>query len=95
MYLKYQYLSLNINTEQKLAKAVEVSGRKPEYIWFNKTKHIMEKNAPATMAPTMAANQNHKEIPGNPSTATSSKIKLSDRSNGKPLRVLSEDDWKF
>ncbi len=40
-------------------------------------------------------NENHKEIPGNPSTATSSKIKLSDRSNGKPLRVLSEEDWKF
>lgn len=40
-------------------------------------------------------NKAHKEIPGNPSTATSSKIKLSDRSNGKPLRVLSEEDWKF
>jgi len=40
-------------------------------------------------------NENHKNIPGNPSTATSSKIKLSDRSNGMPLRVLSEDDWKF
>lgn len=40
-------------------------------------------------------NQNHKEIPGNPSTATSSTLKLNDRSNGKPLKVLSEDDWKF
>jgi hypothetical protein len=47
------------------------------------------------MAPTMAPNQNHKEIPGNPSTATSSSLKLNDRSNGKPLRVLSEDDWSF
>ncbi|MBL7699306.1 MAG: phytanoyl-CoA dioxygenase family protein [Chitinophagaceae bacterium] len=37
----------------------------------------------------------HKEIPGNPSTAKSSALKLNDRSNGKPLRVLSEDDWKF
>jgi hypothetical protein len=37
-----------------------------------------------TMAPTMMANQNHKDIPGNPSTATSSKIGLNDRSNGKP-----------
>ena len=37
----------------------------------------------------------HKDIPGNPSTAKSSNIKLNDRSNGKPLRVLSEDDWKF
>ncbi|MBM1104927.1 phytanoyl-CoA dioxygenase family protein [Aurantibacter crassamenti] len=41
------------------------------------------------------ANKAHQEIPGNPSTATSSKIKLNDRFNGKPLRVLSEDDWKF
>lgn len=37
----------------------------------------------------------HKEIPGNPSTAKSSTLKLNDRSNGKPLRVLSEDDWHF
>ncbi|RMF28910.1 MAG: phytanoyl-CoA dioxygenase [Bacteroidetes bacterium] len=46
-------------------------------------------------APTMAPNPAHKDIPGNPSTATSSKIKLNDRSNGQPLRVLSEDDWAF
>ncbi|TAH07093.1 MAG: phytanoyl-CoA dioxygenase, partial [Runella slithyformis] len=47
------------------------------------------------MVPTMMANQNHKEIPGNPSTATSSQQKLNDRSNGQPLRVLSEADWAF
>ena len=41
------------------------------------------------------ANKYHEEIPGNPSTAKSSKQKLNDRSNGKPLRVLSESDWKF
>ncbi len=40
-------------------------------------------------------NVNHQEIPGNPSTATSSAIKLNDRSNGKQLKVLSEEDWKF
>ena len=45
--------------------------------------------------PTMIPNANHKDIPGNPSTATSSHIKLNDRSNGKPLKVLSEDDWAF
>jgi Phytanoyl-CoA dioxygenase (PhyH) len=44
-----------------------------------------------TMVPTMA----HKDIPGNPSTAKSSAVKLSDRSNGKPLRVLSEADWQL
>ncbi len=40
-------------------------------------------------------NQNHKEIPGNPSTATSSSKRLNDRSNGVPLRVLTEEDWQF
>ncbi|AUD07308.1 phytanoyl-CoA dioxygenase family protein [Spirosoma pollinicola] len=45
----------------------------------------------ATMIPDNA----HVDIPGNPSTATSSKINLSDRSNGKPLRILSEEDWQF
>ncbi len=45
----------------------------------------------ATMAPANA----HKDIPGNPSTAKSSPFKLNDRSNSKPLRVLSEADWKF
>jgi hypothetical protein len=48
-----------------------------------------------TMATTMIPNNAHKAIPGNPSTATSSSIKLSDRSNSEPLRVLSEEDWKF
>ena len=48
-----------------------------------------------TMTPTMQPNQAHKDIPGNPSTAKSSRQKLNDRSNGKPLRVLSEEDWAF
>jgi len=54
----------------------------------------MEKKTPSTMA-TMAPTMVHKEIPGNPSVAKSSTQKLNDRSNGKPLRVLSEEDWKF
>jgi len=49
----------------------------------------------AAMVPTMAAGNAHKDIPGNPSTAKSSKIKLNDRSDGMPLRLLSEEDWKF
>jgi ectoine hydroxylase-related dioxygenase (phytanoyl-CoA dioxygenase family) len=40
-------------------------------------------------------NKGHKDIPGNPSTATSSSKKLNDRSDGKPLKVLSEEDWEF
>lgn len=51
--------------------------------------------ATQTMAPVMIPNNAHTDIPGNPSTATSSKIGLNDRSNGKPLRGLSEEDWQF
>jgi ectoine hydroxylase-related dioxygenase (phytanoyl-CoA dioxygenase family) len=44
---------------------------------------------------TMALPNAHEEIPGNPSTARSSNLKLNDRSTGKPLKVLTEADWKF
>ena len=54
-----------------------------------------EKQTMATIATTIDPNQAHKEIPGNPSTAKTSEIKLNDRSNGKPLRLLSEEDWAF
>ncbi|ACU61825.1 phytanoyl-CoA dioxygenase family protein [Chitinophaga pinensis] len=40
-------------------------------------------------------NKAHKEIPGNPSVATSSRHQLNTRANGEPLRVLSEEDWQF
>ena len=52
-------------------------------------------NMQPTMQPTMMANANHKDIPGNPSTATSSNIKLNDRLDNPLLRVLSEEDWNF
>ncbi len=48
-----------------------------------------------TMVPTMQPNAAHKEIPGNPSTATTSKIKLRTSLRGKPLKVLSKADWHF
>ncbi|MFM9021880.1 MAG: phytanoyl-CoA dioxygenase, partial [Sediminibacterium sp.] len=48
-----------------------------------------------SMVPTMAPQHAHLDIPGNPSTAKSSHLQLNDRSNGKPLRVLSEEDWAF
>jgi len=54
----------------------------------------MEKNL-TSLTERESPNKNHKEIPGNPSTATSSKVKLSNRSKGEPLRVLSEEDWEF
>jgi ectoine hydroxylase-related dioxygenase (phytanoyl-CoA dioxygenase family) len=49
----------------------------------------------ATMATGMIPDNVHKEIPGNPSVSKSSITKLNDRSNGKPLKVLSEEDWNF
>jgi len=48
-----------------------------------------------TMAQAVNPNIHHRDIPGNPSTASSSSHKLNDRSNGKPLKVLSESDWSF
>ncbi|WP_426584085.1 phytanoyl-CoA dioxygenase family protein [Mucilaginibacter sp. R-33] len=50
-------------------------------------------NAAMTMATTPA--NAHKEIPGNPSTAKSSQIRLNERKNNEPLKVLSEADWQF
>jgi hypothetical protein len=49
----------------------------------------------ASMVATMTPDNAHKNIPGNPSTAKSSNLKLNDRLNGKPLRILSEEDWEF
>lgn len=40
-------------------------------------------------------NKAHTEIPGNPSTSTSSTQKLNDCLNGRVLRVLNESDWQF
>ena len=48
-----------------------------------------------TMSPIMQPNNDHQDIPGNPSTAKSSATKLNDRSNGEPLTVLNETDWNF
>ncbi len=58
-------------------------------------EHTMMPTMAQTMTPTMTPDNAHTDIPGNPSTAKSSAQKLSDRSNGMPLRVLSEEDWAF
>ena len=47
------------------------------------------------MAQTMIPNNEHKDIPGNPSTTKGSHYTLNDRSKGKPLRVLTEEQWQF
>jgi hypothetical protein len=49
-----------------------------------------------TMTPTMTPNNAHKDIPGNPSTAKSSHVRLrTSIDEGPALRVLSEADWAF
>jgi len=35
----------------------------------------------------------HEHIPGNPSTTKGSHYRLNDRSNGRALQILSEEDW--
>ncbi|MEA5260590.1 phytanoyl-CoA dioxygenase family protein [Arcicella aquatica] len=53
-------------------------------------------NQTMAMTPTMMPNMAHLDIPGNPSTATSSQIKLrTSIKDGKALKVLTEDDWNF
>ena len=48
-----------------------------------------------TMAPTMVPNNQHKEIPGNPSTAKSSELKLRTEATANSLRVLTLEQWNF
>ena len=40
-----------------------------------------------------AYEKDHKDIPGNPSTAKSSQHHLNQRSNNEPLRLLTEEQW--
>ncbi|MEM1327432.1 MAG: phytanoyl-CoA dioxygenase family protein [Bacteroidota bacterium] len=47
-----------------------------------------------TMATTMIPDNQHKNIPGNPSTAKSSKQQLRTAANADSLRVLSVADWQ-
>lgn len=47
------------------------------------------------MNPTMTLKNEHEDIPGNPSISKSSITRLNDRSNGKPLRALSEEEFNF
>ena len=47
--------------------------------------------APARMVPDNA----HADIPGNPSTASSSTVRLREHADATSLRVLSPEDWAF
>lgn len=56
---------------------------------------MQQPNMTPTMAADMPPQNAHKDIPGNPSIAKSSSVRLNDRSNGQSLRVMSEEDWQF
>ena len=43
----------------------------------------------------MVPDNQHKDIPGNPSTAKSSAIQLRKEATEESLRVLSSEDWNF
>ena len=47
------------------------------------------------MVPTMVPDNQHKDIPGNPSTAKSSKVNLRTEATEDTLRVLTIDQWNF
>ena len=53
------------------------------------------KNHNQTMATTMVPDNEHKDTPGNPSTAKSSSVKLRREATAKTLRVLTIEQWNF
>ncbi|MFK7933288.1 MAG: phytanoyl-CoA dioxygenase family protein [Saprospiraceae bacterium] len=48
-----------------------------------------------TMVTTMVPDNQHKDIPGNPSTAKSSNVQLRQTATADSLRVLTMEDWAF
>jgi hypothetical protein len=53
------------------------------------------KNTNPTMAITMIPDNQHNDIPGNPSTAKSSNVKLRTEATEDTLRVLTMEQWNF
>ena len=53
------------------------------------------KNNPPTMAATMIPDNEHKDIPGNPSTAKSSNQQLRKSATADSLRLLTMEAWDF
>ena len=52
-------------------------------------------NTDKTMTPSNGPDNQHKDIPGNPSTAKSSNVKLRVEATADSLRVLTMDQWEF
>lgn len=53
------------------------------------------KNSNPKKQPSMVPNNQHEDIPGNPSTAKSSKVKLRTHATADTLRVLTLEQWFF
>lgn len=53
------------------------------------------KNTNPTVTTTMVSNSQHNDIPGNPSTAKSSTVKLRTEATEDTLRVLTLEQWSF
>lgn len=53
------------------------------------------KNNEQTMASQMISDNQHKDIPGNPSTAKSSSMRLRTKASEDSLRVLTMQEWNF
>ncbi|WP_367390771.1 phytanoyl-CoA dioxygenase family protein [Lewinella sp. LCG006] len=53
------------------------------------------KNTNPTMSTTMVPDNQHKDIPGNPSTAKSSNVQLRTAATEDTLKVLTKDQWSF
>jgi ectoine hydroxylase-related dioxygenase (phytanoyl-CoA dioxygenase family) len=53
------------------------------------------KNTSPTMATTMIPDNQHNDIPGNPSTAKSSNVKLRTEATEDTLKVLTIEQWNF
>ncbi len=53
------------------------------------------KNTDKTESKRMIPNNEHKDIPGNPSTAKSSTVKLREQATAETLRVLTIEQWEF
>jgi len=53
------------------------------------------KNEKTNVNPSMVTENKHEEIPGNPSTAMSSTVKLRTEASADTLRVLTMEQWNF
>lgn len=53
------------------------------------------KDSKKTMAHSMVPDNQHKDIPGNPSTAKSSKVQLRKEATADSLRVMTMEQWNF